>query len=188
MLTEKAVDLSEGATDNGPSESAVKENELTVEQQEMVPIPPAEENSENSAVTENQQVRGIIYLYILGCYSLTGHLLKHPISFALKSPNNAGNVYNFYAGHPQQKTLFTNYYGSSVIADNAWPYYCRLLLQCNLAKQSNQTSNNKQLKVNKVTFSSTVVLSLVVSRQSVWWLECSQPCLHQLYVLSTAFS
>lgn len=60
MLTEKVVDLSEGATDNGPSESAVKENELTVEQQEMVPIPPAEENSENSAVTENQQVRGII--------------------------------------------------------------------------------------------------------------------------------
>ena len=60
MLTEKAADLSEEATDNGPSESAVKENELNVEQQEMVPIPTAEENSENSAVTENQQVRGII--------------------------------------------------------------------------------------------------------------------------------
>jgi len=60
VSTEKAADLSEGATDNGPSESAVKENELTVEPQEMVPIPPAEENSENSAATENQQVRGII--------------------------------------------------------------------------------------------------------------------------------
>lgn len=60
MLTEKAADLSEGATDNGPSESALKENELTVEQQEVVPIPAAEENSENSATTENQQVRGII--------------------------------------------------------------------------------------------------------------------------------
>ena len=60
MLTEKAADLSEGATDNGPSESAVKENELTVEQQEVLPIPPAEEDSQNSATTENQQVRGII--------------------------------------------------------------------------------------------------------------------------------
>lgn len=60
MLTEKAADLSEGATDNGRSESALKENELTVEQQEVLPIPPAEENSQNSATTENQQVRGII--------------------------------------------------------------------------------------------------------------------------------
>lgn len=60
MLTEKPGDLSEGATDNGPSESALKENELTVEQQEVLPIPPAEENSQNSATTENQQVRGII--------------------------------------------------------------------------------------------------------------------------------
>lgn len=62
VSTEKAAFLSEGATDNGPSESAVKENELTVEQQEMVPIPPGEENSENSATTENQQVREIIYM------------------------------------------------------------------------------------------------------------------------------
>lgn len=60
MLTEKAADLSEGATDNGPSESALKENELTVEQQQVLPIPPAEENSQNSATTESQQVRGII--------------------------------------------------------------------------------------------------------------------------------
>lgn len=60
MLTEKAADLSEGATDNGPSESALKENELTVEQQDVLPIPPAEEKTQNSATTENQQVRGII--------------------------------------------------------------------------------------------------------------------------------
>ena len=62
VSTEKAAVLSEGATDNGPSESAVKENELTVEQQEMVPIPPGEENSENSATTEIQQVREIIHM------------------------------------------------------------------------------------------------------------------------------
>ena len=62
VSTEKAAVLREGATDNGPSESAVKENELTVEQQEMVPIPPGEENSENSATTEIQQVREIIHM------------------------------------------------------------------------------------------------------------------------------
>ena len=126
------------------------------------------------------------------------------------------NVDNFYAGHPQRKTLFTNYYGSSVIADYDWPYYCRLLFphnmiclfffffantesiqrtkkmllqcikSCKTIKINEATTNN--WKVIKVSFSSTVVLSLVVSQQSVWLLECSQPCLHQLHVLSTAFS